>query len=186
MARYTAGVGRDGKSNAFARKGERTLAVHHDPNNARQHDKPGGPAHLLGHRGHPLGTVVNGKTVRAPGALDIQPRVGKPKAMHPVAPHSGMHPRAIAGAGIGGQGHATATIDDGGQTVVSSAAAAPLAHAYGGGIPKAAFAPVQAVPGHRRRATDALAGGGVGENHARGKAHDAALGAAILASAIKT
>lgn len=57
-----------------------------------------------------------------------------PKALHPTPYHNGMHPRAIAAAGIGGQGHGTATID-GGQTVVSSAAAAPLAHAYGD-IPK--------------------------------------------------
>ena len=48
-----------------------------------------------------------------------------------IAVHPGMTSLQTGGAGIGGMGHGTATID-GGQTIASSAAAAPLAHAYGG------------------------------------------------------
>lgn len=131
MGRYTIGVGHDGKSRAFAQPGERTLAIHHAPGEARQHDKPDATAHALGHRGHPTATVVAGKTIRDPRALDIQPRAGAPKAMHPVAPHVSTTPRQLAAAGKGGLGHATAAVTDGGQTIATSAAAAPLRHAYG-------------------------------------------------------
>jgi len=48
-----------------------------------------------------------------------------------VAVHPSMTRLQKSGAGIGGMGHGTAVID-GGQTIASSAAAAPLAHAYGG------------------------------------------------------
>ena len=46
-------------------------------------------------------------------------------------PHAfGTTPLQRSGAGVGGLSHPTATID-GGQTIASSAAAAPLQHAYG-------------------------------------------------------
>jgi hypothetical protein len=106
--RLKAGNNRDGTSRAFAKGNEPTLSTHHDPNEARAGD---------------VGI--------APGFMKPAAR----KAMHPVSVHNGMHPRAVAAAGLGGQGHGTATID-GGQTVVSSAAAAPIASAYGGGILK--------------------------------------------------
>lgn len=41
MTRSTIGVGHDGKSNAFARPGEATLATHHEPNLARLGDNAG-------------------------------------------------------------------------------------------------------------------------------------------------
>ena len=106
--RLKAGTGHDGKSRAFAKPGEKSLSVHHDPNEARAGD-----------------VGVKGNIARD----------GAPKALHPVSVHNGMTQHQQGGAGIGGQGHATATID-GGQTVTSSAAAAPLQHAYGKGIPK--------------------------------------------------
>ena len=124
----TSGVGYDGKSNAFARKGEPTLAVHHSPMAARLAD--------------------NG----------VAPRFMKPaakKAIPDVSIHSGMHERQIAGAGVGGMGHGTAVIS-GGAVIGTSAAAVPpvpahrsgfnspeasqpantITHAYGKGIPK--------------------------------------------------
>ncbi len=133
--RLKAGTGHDGKSRAFAKPGEATMTAHHDPNEARRGDLPGAPAHALGHRGHATGAVVDGQTVRAPGALDIQPRQGTPKAMHPVATHVGMTSRQIAGAGIGGMGHSSAAVTDGGQ-VTTVSAAAPMADHYGGALPK--------------------------------------------------
>jgi hypothetical protein len=48
-----------------------------------------------------------------------------------VAIHPGMTSLQKGGAGAGGMGHGTAVIS-GGQTIASSAAAAPLAHAYSG------------------------------------------------------
>jgi hypothetical protein len=48
----------------------------------------------------------------------------------PVPHHPGMSSLARGGAGSGGMGHPTATINDGGQTIATSAAASPLAHAY--------------------------------------------------------
>jgi hypothetical protein len=114
-------------------------------------------AHIKhGHRGHPGGVVVDGKTVRAPAAADIQPRHGTPKFRYDsTLPHGGMTNSQRAGMGQGGMGHATAVVD-GGQTIVSSAAAAPLAHAYGKGIedglphPKLR-GPVPTAPGMRSR-----------------------------------
>jgi len=132
MKRNTTGIGRDGRSNAFAKPGEPTLATHHT--NDRSMDKPGEPAHALGHRGHPIGGVVGGKTVRAPGALDIQPRQGAPKAHHATPYHVSTNARQIAADGRGGMGHPTAVVDGGQAT--TSAAAAPMAHAYGGQLPK--------------------------------------------------
>jgi hypothetical protein len=72
--------------------GSDALHTHHRP--ARQHDMPDATAHdYAGHRGHPVGAVVNGKIVRAPGAVDIQPRGGKPKAHLNVSEHLGMRSR---------------------------------------------------------------------------------------------
>ena len=126
--RITSGVGHDGKSNAFARKGEPTLAVHHDPNVARQDDH---------------------------GVKGNLPRHGAPKRMHPVSVHNGMQDRQIAGVNLGGLGHGTAVVS-GGQVIATSAASVPpvpahrrghnspaasavstpITHAYGKGIPK--------------------------------------------------
>jgi len=147
MSRSKIGVAQDGTHNAFARPGEPTLAAHHDPGRARQYDMPGEPAHALGHRGHAVGAVVDGKTVRGGGGLDIQPRQGKPKAMHPVSLHSNMH--SVEQSNAGGRSHATATIDDGGQTIVSSAAAAPLADAYGSVLKNRPDAPLANGMRHR-------------------------------------
>jgi hypothetical protein len=87
MARNTIGVGLDGKHNAFARKGEATLAVHHDPNEARKGD---------------------------PGVKGNIARDGAPKRMHPVSIHNGMTERQQT---LQGMGHATALDSLSGQTV---------------------------------------------------------------------
>jgi hypothetical protein len=110
MGRLKTGTGRDGRSNAFAHGDEPTLGVHHVS--------------------HGLGDHVTGHAV--PGNIA---RDGAPKAVHGVPVHNGMKRQQIETAGVGGMGHPTATID-GGQSIPSSAAAAPLAHAYGGGLPK--------------------------------------------------
>lgn len=113
-------------------------------------------AHEYGHRGHPAGTVVDGRTVRAPAAADIQPRHGTPKFRYDsTLPHGGMTNSQRAGMGQGGMGHAPAVVD-GGQTIVSSAAAAPLQHAYGVGadgvVPHPKLrGPVPTKPGMRSR-----------------------------------
>ena len=158
MKRNTTGIGRDGRSNAFAKPGERTFVAHHNPMDARQGDKPGEPAHALGHRGHPVGAVVGGETVRAPGALDIQPRQGAPKALHPVPYHVSTTARQIAGSGRGGMGHPGAVVD-GGQ-VTTFAAAAPMADHYGGSLPKSR-PDVSVTPGMRDRIDDPLHGSNV-------------------------
>lgn len=126
--RITSGVGHDGKSNAFARKGEPTLAVHHDPNIARQDDH---------------------------GVKGNLARDGAPKRMHPVSVHNGMTVNQQAGVNLGGMRHGTAVIS-GGAVIGTSAAAVPpvpahrsgfnspeasqsaktITHAYGKGIPK--------------------------------------------------
>jgi hypothetical protein len=127
--RNTTGVGYDGKSNAFARKGEATLAVHHDPNVARQDDH---------------------------GVKGNLARDGAPKRMHPVSIHNGMTRNQQAGVNVGGMGHGTAVIS--GSEVIGTSAAAvppvpahrsgfnspeasavstpPITHAYGKGIPR--------------------------------------------------
>jgi hypothetical protein len=151
-------------------------------------DKPGAPAHTLGHRGHPVGAVVNGRTVRSAGAVDIQPRQGAPKRHAPVSIHNGMNAEQIKGAGIGGMGHAVATVD-GGQKLVTSAAAAPLAHAYGGSPSQSAGKKVAAHPGTRSRVNDLVGGGdvvnGVSVNASRNArvGVDHALGESILQQA---
>lgn len=73
MARSKIGVSADGSHNAFAKSGEPTLAVHHDPNRARAGDKPG--AGLA--------------------------RSGAPKRLHPVSIHNGMTERQQALQGMG-------------------------------------------------------------------------------------
>jgi hypothetical protein len=90
---------------------------------------------------------------------------GRPK-VSVVQVHGGMTKQQSDAAGFGGQGHATAVVD-GGQKLATDAPAAPLQHAYGGGIPKVRPA-AQVVPGMRSRTSQ----------------HDPAIGAAILASAV--
>lgn len=80
--RLRSGVGHDGTSNAFARGKEATLAVHHDPNRARDGDHG-----------------VKGNIARD----------GKPKALHPVSIHNGMTDRQQS---LQGMQHANATAPD--------------------------------------------------------------------------
>ena len=82
MTRSKIGVGADGSHNAFAKSGEPTLAVHHDPNEARKGDHG-----------------VKGNIARD----------GAPKRMHPVSIHNGMTERQQA---LAGMGHANATAPD--------------------------------------------------------------------------
>jgi hypothetical protein len=73
--------------------------------------------------------ITNGGALGYGGA-----RVGAPKVGHQNVIHPGMTRQQIDGAlafGGSGRSHAAATVD-GGVTVTSSAAAAPLDHAYGG------------------------------------------------------
>jgi hypothetical protein len=99
--------------------------------------------------------------------------------------HGGMTEQQINGAGIGGMGHPGAVVD-GGQKIVTSEAAAPLAHAYGGKPSQSAGKPVATNPGTRSRNLDTPHGGAPGENAARnarqGVNHE--LGKAILAEAM--
>jgi hypothetical protein len=83
MARNTIGVGLDGKHNAFAKSGEPTLAIHHDPNIARAADALHGDKSIA--------------------------RNGAPKRMHPVSVHNGMTERQQA---LKGMQHANATAPD--------------------------------------------------------------------------
>lgn len=62
------------------------------------------------------------------------------------AVHPGMTGQQKAAAGFGGMAHPTATID-GGEIVATSAAAAPLAHAYGGSPDLKTGKAVAPVPG---------------------------------------
>lgn len=82
MARNKIGVGHDGAHNAFARQGEATLAVHHDPNAARKGD-----------------VGVKGNIARD----------GAPKRMHPVSVHNGMTARQQS---LKGMQHANASAPD--------------------------------------------------------------------------
>ena len=82
MTRIKSGNGHDGASNAFAKSGEPTLAVHHDPNVARRGD--------VGVKGHIA-------------------RDGAPKRLHPVSLHNGATERQRA---LAGMGHANATAPD--------------------------------------------------------------------------
>jgi hypothetical protein len=82
MARNKIGVSAAGSHNAFARKGEPALAVHHDPNEARKGDHG-----------------VKGNVARD----------GAPKRMHPVSIHNGMTERQQA---LAGMQHANAVAPD--------------------------------------------------------------------------
>jgi hypothetical protein len=73
---------------------------------------------------------------------------GSPKKVTPVNFHPNMSRKQIDTAGLGGQGHATATID-GGESIASSAAAAPIAHVYGGAPDLKIGRAVAPVPGHK-------------------------------------
>jgi hypothetical protein len=160
--RYKIGVDETGKSRAFARKNEPTLAVHHDPNVARAHD------------------ALHGDNSIA--------RKGAPKQFVPVSLHNGMTASQVKGAGIGGQGHATAVVS-GGQKLDTSAAAAPLAHAYGGNPSLKVGNAAPIVPGQRSRRgeVEAMAPGAA---HAKGAArngnHCTDFGRAMIATALCT
>lgn len=84
-ARSKIGNSHDGSHNAFAKPGEPTLKVHHDPNRPRVHD---------------------GMVERASGNIA---RAGAPKKFHPVSIHNGMTERQQA---LAGMGHANATAPD--------------------------------------------------------------------------
>jgi hypothetical protein len=79
----------------------------------------------INHLSHGMGDHVTGHAVKGNIARD-----GAPKKVTGIAVHPGMTRQQQDGAGVGGMGHAAATIS-GGQTIASSAAAAPLAHSYG-------------------------------------------------------
>jgi hypothetical protein len=82
-----------------------------------------------------------------------------PKNHAPVAYANHVTPRQMDAAGMGGMGHSTDKIQDGGQVLTQVSAAAPMAHAYGGGLPKNHDRPVATTWGHRDRANDHSATG---------------------------
>jgi len=91
-------------------------------------------------------------------------------------PHAfGMTSLQKGAAGLGGMGHATATVSDGGEAVAASAAAAPLAHAYGGAPNLKNGKAVAPTPGMRSRTNDDC------EDYATKQQH----GRDCLASAVK-
>jgi hypothetical protein len=93
-----------------------------------------------------------------------------------VAAHPGMTSLQKAGAGIGGMGHPVAGIGvGGGEAIATSAAASPLAHAYGGFPNNKAGKTVAPVPGQRSRTNEGV------ESHADKCQH----GADMLAQAVK-
>jgi hypothetical protein len=83
---------------------------------------------------------------------NIARKGGAPKRTNdgPVPHHPGMTSLQKNSAGFGGMGHATATIS-GGEAIAASAAAAPLAHSYGGAPDLKTGKRVEPVPGHRSR-----------------------------------
>jgi hypothetical protein len=99
----------------------------------------------ISHISHGLGDHGVGHAVVGNPARD-----GAPKRVTPIEHAFGMTRQQTDAAGIGGMGHATATID-GGQTIVDSAAASPLAHAYSGRPDLKTGNTVDAVPGQRSR-----------------------------------
>jgi len=121
MARIKTGTDHSGVSNAFARGNEKRLSVHHAPQEARGGD---------------VGITPPGMKPAAP------------KKLHPVSLHNSATPHQIAGVDAGGQGHAVAVVD-GGVKLTSSAAAAPMANAYGGVLKVSEAASVK--PGMRRQ-----------------------------------
>jgi hypothetical protein len=82
-ARNKIGVGHDGTHNAFAKRGEPVLAVHHDPNIARRADAMHGDKSIA--------------------------RSGAPKRLHPVSIHNAMTERQQA---LKGMQHANAVAPD--------------------------------------------------------------------------
>jgi len=102
-------------------------------------------------------------------------RDGARKRVTPIAYHDGMTPLQQNAAAIGGMGHATATIDDGAQSIAASSAAAPLAHAYGGAPDLKSGKAVAPVPGQRSRTNEDC------ESHADKCQH----GRDMLAGAVK-
>lgn len=99
-----------------------------------------------------------------------------PKRTNDSAPiHPNMTRQQKDGAGFGGMGHATATID-GGKTIAASAAAVPLAHAYSGAPDLKTGKAVAPSFGQRSR-TNADT-----ETHADKQSH----GRDMLAEAVKT
>lgn len=107
----------------------------------------------------------------------IDPRVGgKPKTQKSVPYHDAMSRLQTNAAGIGGQGHGVAAINDGGETIAASSAAAPLASAYGfsdGGGKAGKIVPPS--PGMRSRTNEGV------ETHADKVQH----GRDMLAVAVK-
>ena len=85
--KHRSSVGHDGRSKAFAKPGEPTLLIHHDPNVARTADN--------------MRDVTKSNLARD----------GAPKRLHPVAYHSGNTRQQIDMAGVGGMGHATKAPD---------------------------------------------------------------------------
>jgi len=122
MARIKTGTDHSGVSNAFARGNEKWLSVHHAPQEARAGD---------------VGIAPPGMKSAAP------------KRLHPVSLHNSARPHQVAGVDAGGQSHAVAVVD-GGVKLTSSGAAAPMADAYGGMIPKVREA-APPKPGMRRQ-----------------------------------
>jgi hypothetical protein len=102
----------------------------------------------ISHISHGLGDHAVGHAVPGNKARD-----GAPKSVKPIEHAFGMTRQQTDAAGIGGMGHATATID-GGQTIVDSAAASPLAHAYSGKPDLKTGKCVDAVPGQRSRTNE--------------------------------
>ncbi|MGD0420211.1 MAG: hypothetical protein ABSA68_11650 [Xanthobacteraceae bacterium] len=73
------------------------------------------------------------------------------KSSGACAVHPSMTPLQKNAAGLGGMGHATASITDGGTTIAASSAAAPLEHCYGGAPSLKAGKAVAVSPGMRSR-----------------------------------
>jgi len=92
----------------------------------------------ISHISHGLGDHAVGHAVPGNKARD-----GAPKSVKPIEHAFGMTRQQTDAAGIGGMGHATATIDGG------NAPAAPLADAYCGKPDMKTGKAVDAVPGQR-------------------------------------
>ena len=114
-------------------------------------------------------------------------RSSAPKKHQDVNYAGHVTPQQIAAAKNGGLGHATAAILDGGQVLQTSAAAAPLQHAYGGQVDKGHDRPVATTWGHRDRTSDHPA---TGKQSFSAKtmtpAERHALGRAILSASVKS
>lgn len=113
----------------------------------------------------------------------IDARNGAPKRLSDNAVHPGMHSRQM---GNGGRSHASADVV-GGETIVTSAAAAPVAASYGT-LPKSHLtAPVAITPGHRNRSRDIDGTDNQARGHQQRGLHQTMLrqlGQKILAQAV--